>query len=86
MDERKKDPTLASYGRLGAAVMHSRNDGHRVAANARAAFEARFAREVDPDGVLPEGERRRRAMHARRAHFQRMAIASAKARARGAHR
>lgn len=44
-----------------------------------AAF-ARFEREVDPDGVLPEAERRRRAEHLRKAHMQRLALASAKAR------
>jgi len=49
-------------------------------APARAAAESRFEREVDPDGVLPPEERRRRAEHARKAHYLRMALASAKAR------
>lgn len=47
---------------------------------ARKAFNDRFEREVDPDGVLPAEERARRATHARKAHFTRMALASAKAR------
>jgi hypothetical protein len=42
---------------------------------------AKFEREVDPDGVLPAKERRRRAENARQAHMQRMALASSKARA-----
>ena len=46
----------------------------------RAGLEAKFLREVDPDGTLPEPERRRRAECAKRAHFQRMALARAKAR------
>ncbi len=47
---------------------------------ARRQFEARFEREVDPDGVLPPEERARRAAHARKAYFARLALASAKAR------
>jgi hypothetical protein len=35
----------------------------------RDAFLARFEREVDPAGELPEDERRRRALHARKAHM-----------------
>lgn len=46
----------------------------------RKAFADRFEKQVDPDGVLPPEERARRAEHARKAHFQRMALASAKAR------
>lgn len=47
---------------------------------ARKAFADRFAREVDPAGVLPPEERARRAEHAKSAHFLRLALASAKAR------
>jgi hypothetical protein len=43
----------------------------------RKGFLARFEREVDPDGVLPEAERARRAEHARRAYMQKLALASA---------
>lgn len=49
-------------------------------APARSEFLERFERQVDPEGVLPEDERIRRAEHARRAHMQRMAFLSAKAR------
>ncbi len=47
----------------------------------RAAFLARFEREVDPGGVLEPSERARRAEHARKAYFLRLALASAHARA-----
>ena len=53
-------------------------------APARAAALARFEREVDPEGVLPEVERRRRAEHAKKAYFLRLALASAQARRKGA--
>jgi hypothetical protein len=49
-------------------------------ARARAGLEAKFLREVDPDGVLPEAERIRRAECAKRAFYGRLALASAKAR------
>lgn len=47
---------------------------------ARDAFMARFLREVDPDGLLPEAERNRRAESARKAYFTRLALASSRAR------
>jgi hypothetical protein len=45
---------------------------------ARAAFLARFERQVDPGGVLDPLERERRAESAKRAYFQRMAFARRK--------
>lgn len=50
-------------------------------APARSAFLTRFEREVDPDGALTPEERARRAEHARKAYFQRLALASSRARA-----
>jgi hypothetical protein len=47
---------------------------------ARAAFIARFEKEVDPERTLPVAERARRAESARRAHMSRLALASSKAR------
>lgn len=41
---------------------------------ARDAFLAKFARQVDPDGRLSAEERTRRALIARRAYFQKMAL------------
>ena len=51
-------------------------------APARAALLARFERDVDPDGLLLADERERRAEHARKAYFQRLALKSARARRR----
>jgi hypothetical protein len=50
-------------------------------APARAAFLARFEREVDPDGTLDPAERERRATEARTAHFARLSALGVAARA-----
>ncbi len=49
-------------------------------APARRAAEDRFEKQVDPDGTLPAEERARRAEHARKAYFLRLALKSAQAR------
>jgi hypothetical protein len=49
-------------------------------AKGRAAFLARFDREVDPEGLLEPDERRRRAEQARRAYFARLSLTAVKAR------
>jgi hypothetical protein len=49
-------------------------------APARRAMLDRFERQVDPDGVLSPVERARRAGHARKAYFARLALRSAQAR------
>lgn len=51
---------------------------------AREAFDERFDREVDPDNLLDPVERARRAGHARKAYFARLALKSAQARRRRA--
>lgn len=66
--------------RMAAHALHARHDSRKITAPARAAFLNRFESEVDPDGILPEAERLRRAEHARRAHMTRLALASAQAR------
>jgi hypothetical protein len=66
--------------RIGAHALHSTHDPTDITANARAAFLARFEHEVDPERLLPEAERLRRAEHARKAHFTRLALASVRAR------
>lgn len=66
--------------RLAAFELHSRVDSKAHTEPARKAFLERFERAVDPDGVLPEAERRRRAELAKKAHFTRLAFLSAKAR------
>ena len=47
---------------------------------ARHAMTRKFEDQVDPDRTLPADERAVRAQSARRAHYQRLALASAKAR------
>lgn len=49
-------------------------------APARRALLDRFERRVDPDGLLSPAERARRAGHARKAYFTRLALRSAQAR------
>jgi hypothetical protein len=72
-------------GRIGAHESWARTqDRSARTAPARAAFDARFEQQVDPDGVLSQDERARRADHARRAHFQRLALKSAVARRKAA--
>ncbi len=68
-------------------AMRSRIAGFSAAAQgktntapARAAFDRRFLVEVDPEGVLPETERTKRAEAARKAYFTSLALKSAKAR------
>ena len=66
---------IAAYSRWALTA-----DATSATAPARSAFNARFDREVDPDGVLPAAERARRAECARRAYFTRLAYLSVKAR------
>lgn len=85
----KSDPLTpeqrAIQGRIGAHVSWSRTvDASARTAPARRAALERFYDEVDPDRILPEPERERRAGHARKAHMARLALASAKARRKGA--
>jgi len=49
-------------------------------AKARKAAMDRFEKQVDPDGTLPVEERMRRAEHAKKAHFSRMALEAARKR------
>lgn len=74
--------TPAQRGRIGAHISWSRTiDRTARTEPGRKGFMARFEREVDPDGVLSEGERARRAEHARKAYMQKLALASAARRA-----
>lgn len=67
--------------RLAAHTRWSRcSDPSAATEPARKAFDARFERQVDPDGKLSPAERARRAEHAKKAYFQRLALKSAQAR------
>lgn len=67
--------------RIGAYSLHATHDGKETTAKARAAFLARFEREVDPDNALEPAERAKRADAALKAHMSRMALGRVKARA-----
>ncbi len=69
-------------GRMGAYALHARYDPRQTTAAARDAFLRRFLDEVDPDRVLPEPERLRRAAAARKAYFTRLAYLSSRRRRR----
>ena len=67
--------------RMAAHALHACvTDPSAHTAPARAKFLSRFEREVNPDGVLEPQERARRAEHAKKAYFLRLATASAEAR------
>jgi hypothetical protein len=76
----KNDRVLRA--RMAAHLLHAQiSDPTEHTAPARAAFLSRFEREVDPDGILDPHERARRAEHAKKAYFIKLALASRKARA-----
>ena len=69
-------------GRIGGHSLHAKRDMRPHLNRARARFLERFEREVDPEGVLSDAERVRRAAHAKKVYFMRLALKSAQARAR----
>ena len=81
--ESRFDPQEMSLrGRIGAYRLHATHDPRETTQRARAAFDARFLHEVDPEGVLPEAERHRRAAYARKAYFAQLAMRRAAKRRR----
>lgn len=56
-------------------------DRAKFMADARARLMTRWEKKVDPDGVLPIAERRRRAKALEKAHMVRMGLAASKKRA-----
>lgn len=70
-------------GEIGAHASWARTENRsaRTEPARRAALE-KFEREVDPGGDLPPAERAKRAEHARKMHFKRLALKSAQARRR----
>ena len=80
----KKRTERILRARIAAQALHAKvRDPAAHTAPARAAFLSRFEREVDPEGVLPPEERSRRAEHAKKAYFLKLALASSRARKRG---
>jgi hypothetical protein len=79
----KTERTLCAQ--IGAHTSWANTDDRPArTSNARKAFNDRFEREVDPDGVLTRAERAKRAENARKAYFSRLALKSAQARRRRA--
>jgi hypothetical protein len=75
-EQRKLRASIAAYS------MHARHDGREITAGARAGFQKRFLDQVDDvEPGLPDLERLRRAELLMRAHMQRLALRSSKARA-----
>lgn len=68
--------------RMGAYALHSKHDSRETTKAGREAFLARFEREVDPDGRLPERERKRRAQAAMRAYMSGLAFKRSRSRSR----
>ena len=64
--------------RIGAYSLHAQ--GGTNTGPARAKFLQKFLLEVDPNGMLPEGERQKRAEAAKRGYFARLALKSAQKR------
>jgi len=79
-DNARPDTVRSLHARLAAHAKWSQADPVQGTSAARAAFLDRFEREVDPHGELPPSERERRAAHARKAYFTRLALKSAMAR------
>lgn len=77
-EDRSSIARIAAFSRWGKEP-----DRSAATAAARTAFADKFLHEADPDGVLPYAERVKRAQSLRRAYFQRLALASARARRRG---
>jgi hypothetical protein len=77
-----KGSEAALRGRIGGFSLAAKRDPKEYTRPARAAFESRFVAQVDPDAVLPEPERIRRAEAARRAYYARLAYQSAASRRR----
>lgn len=66
--------------RLAAQTRWANEDPQPTALRAQAGLRARFLREVDPDSVLPEAERQRRAESLRRAYYTRLSFEAVRAR------
>jgi hypothetical protein len=71
--------------RIAASERWAREpDRTKATAPARRGLEARFEREVDPDGVLPPEELAKRVAAKKTAHYSRMALARHSRRRRAA--
>lgn len=67
---------------IGANEKWAHTDPCEGTRAARTAFEQKFLDAVDPDRLLPEAERLKRAQRKRKAYFQRLALESSIVRTR----
>jgi hypothetical protein len=75
------DPAARTLrARIGAFAMHSKHPVEKTTRGGLDAAWQRFVLQVDPDGLLPEAERTRRAKAAQQAHMARLALRSVQAR------
>lgn len=72
----------AMRARVAALTRWANEDPAEQMRKARAKFDERFEKQVDPEGILPEAERIRRAQAARRSYYQQLAFKSSRARSR----
>lgn len=70
--------------RLAAHTRWANEDPRDQMSAAREKFDERFEKQVDPDGILPLEERRRRTEAARKAYFTQLAFKSSRARKKSA--
>jgi hypothetical protein len=78
-----KDPARrATIARIAALTRWSQTDSKDAMEHVRAGLDGWFERQVDPDGALDPDERQRRAEAFKKAHYQRMALKSARVRAK----
>lgn len=83
----QKDSLTPAERSLRAQIAAHESWAHTIdrparTANARKAMLDKFETQVDPEGKLSPAERAKRAEHARKAHFKRLALKSARARRR----
>jgi hypothetical protein len=60
--------------RIGGLAKSAKFDPREATEPARVGWRAKWLREADPDGVLPDAERERRADALMRAHMSRLAL------------
>jgi hypothetical protein len=66
--------------RAAAHVLHGTHDSRELTKAARSGFAAKFERLADPEGLLPEAERKRRADHLLKSHMASLSLKASKAR------
>jgi hypothetical protein len=77
-------PVRSQIARIGAHALHAQYDSKELTRAGRAASAAaldeRLLSVIDPESKLSPAERERRLGHARKAHFQKLALRSAQSR------